>query len=212
MGLDAKKWLSVRLGVSVVESSVDEFKDVLVAYQYSLPGWKVLVEEDERVSAKGSAYVRVSLAPSKQAKISPKQLVAVQDELLSCAHDLCEKLGARGRTQTFHDPFSGIETLSASKEDLEGYWCLAFRARGVPYTNVLTYTFSSKQRVVFDEQFPALARKLFGATVEELVSGYSLYASWWQRLWRGREYVDALARSRMRLHEWFAINYDALRK
>lgn len=208
--LDVECWIQARLGASVLEESVEEFKEVLVTYQEVLSDWVIQVEDDERITTDAKLYKRVSLIPKDSGVVSPRYLHDNQQDILECANKLCEELGSRGRTQIFHDPFSGIEQVSTTSLGLEGYWCLAFRARGVPYTNILTYTFLSKKRVSFDRAFPELAKELFSETVDHLVANYRLYASWWQRIWYGEEYVQALARSRKRLREWYGINYDTL--
>lgn len=211
MSLDEKRWVTARFAVSVQESGVADVQELLAEYEELLVGWEVVVEEDGRLTEEGASFFRVSLQPGPQALISPRELARVRAVLVESAALFVKQLGAR-ETQVFHDPLSGIETLSMTKEELEGFWCFAFKARGVPYTNVLTFTFPAGTRVLFDEEFPVLARELFGATVKELVAGFVWYPSWWSRLWRGREYVQALARSRRRAKQWFGIEYDSLRE
>ena len=205
-----EQWISAQLGVSVQPSAVEAMQELLVKYQPSLPDWEVVVERDERESAEGELYQRVALKPNQQL-LSAKQLLKLQPALLEAAKDFCKQLASRAQTEVFHDPFSGLERPSMTRDELEGYWCLAFKTRGVPYTNVLTYTFSSSKRVAFDQEHPKLSKELFGETVEELVKGYQLHPTFWQQLLRGRNYVDALTRSRRRLLEWYSIDYDSFK-
>ena len=207
--LDTEPWITARLAISVRQEAVSDVKQLLRPRAKKLRGWKVVVEEDERVTESGESFMRVALQPGPKARISPRKLLAAREQVVAAARAFMQELGAR-KVQVFHDPFSGIEALSATKEDLEGYWCFAFKARGVPYTNVLTFTFLSATRVEFDRQFPELAKKLFSSTVDELVPQYTLRASWWQRLWRGKSYVDALDRSRDRFKNWFGMEYSSL--
>lgn len=210
MSLEKKKWLSIRLGVSVITNAISEIEDILTAYTKQLPDWRVRIRLDQRNT--DNTFFHVELIPNDNATISPKQLLAVQDQLLSCAHDLCKQLASRARIKTFHDPFSGLEREDMSKKQLQGYWCLAFKTRRVPYTNVLTITFDTTKRIAFDKKNPTISKKLFEETIPELVAGYKLYPTWIQRLWNGKEYEKALTRSRIRLNEWFNIDYDKLHK
>lgn len=205
-----EQWISAKLGVSVQPSAVEAMQELLLAYKPSLPDWEVVVERDERENTSGELYQRVALKPANQDLLSAKQLLDFQPALLEVAKDFCKQLASSAQTEVFHDPFSGLERPSMTRDELEGYWCLAFKTRGVPYTNVLTYTFSSAKRVRFDQEHPKLSKELFGETVEELVRGYKLHPTFWQQLWKGKNYVDALTRSRRRLLEWYSIDYEQL--
>ena len=205
----SEQWISAQLGVSVQPSAVEAMQELLLAYKPSLAKWEVVVEQDERESAEGELYQRVALKPNQELLSAP-QLLKLQPALLEAAKDFCKQLASRAQTEVFHDPFSGLERPSMTRDELEGYWCLAFKTRGVPYTNVLTYTFSSAKRVAFDQEHSQLSKELFGETVEELVQGYELHPTFWQHLWRGKNYVDALTLSRQRLLEWFSIDYEQL--